>query len=163
VRSLASLCSQARLGQVEATPFGGGSKISPRGLVKKKSQKKNRSSMPDILFIPSTADQREIIQYIDRHANLGDNIVIGGLVLGLTALSTQALSQPNDRSRDRKYFGLMDALLANPESPCRTPEAAAWFIVQQGVVQGSAEDEWKSQRIAKNYRAERMIKKPRCK
>jgi len=83
-----------------------------------------------------------------------------GRVYSLIAPSTQALSQPNDRSRDRKYFGLMDALLADPQSPCRTPEAAAWFIVQQGVVQGSAEDEWKSQRIAKNYRADRRVKKP---
>jgi hypothetical protein len=115
--------------------------------------------MPDILFIPSTATQPEIIQYIDRHANLGDNIILGGRVLGLTALSTQALSQPNDRSRDRKYFGLMDALLADPQSPCRTPEAAARYIVELGIDLGDAEPEWKSQRIAKNFRADRKLKK----
>ena len=82
--------------------------------------------MPDILFIPSTADQDEIVTLSDRHQELGDMLVMQGRVYSLIAPSTQALSQPNDRSRDRKYFGLMDALLADPQSPCRTPEAAAW-------------------------------------
>ena len=118
--------------------------------------------MPDILFIPSTATQPEITDLSDR-LNLGDMLVMHGRVYSLIAHSTQALSQPNDRSRDRKYFALMDALLADPQSPCRTPEAAAWFIVEQGIVQGSAEDEWKSQRIAKNYRVERGLKKSKMK
>ena len=114
--------------------------------------------MPDLLIIPSTASQSEIVDYIDR-LNLGDMLILRGRVLGLNALSTVALSGGNSLSRDRRYFPSMDALIANPESPCRTPEAAARFIVEQGVVPGEAEPEWKSQRIAKNYRKDRKLKR----
>jgi hypothetical protein len=62
-------------------------------------------------------------------------------------------------SQDRRFFGIIDSLIRNPESPCSTPEAAARFIVEQGIVPGSAEPEWKSQRIAKNYRKDRKLKK----
>jgi hypothetical protein len=86
-------------------------------------------------------------------------VIMQGRVLGLTALSTVALSGGNSLSRDRFFFPAMDALIANPESPCRTPEAAARFIVEQGIVPGAAEPEWKSQRIAKNYRKDRKLKK----
>ena len=116
--------------------------------------------MPDLLIIPSTASQAEIVGYIDR-LNLGDAIVLQGRVLGLNALSTQALSGTASRSRDRAFFPAMDAMIANPESPCRTPEAAARFIVEQGIVPGAAEPEWKSQRIAKNYRKDRKLKRLR--
>jgi hypothetical protein len=71
---------------------------------KKKSQKKNRSSMPNILLIPSSATQREIIDAIDHHMKLGDMLTIGGRVLGLTALSTMALSGYSSLTRDRRFF-----------------------------------------------------------
>ena len=116
--------------------------------------------MPDLLIIPSTATQAQIVDLIDR-LRLGDAIVMQGRVLGLTALSTMALSGSNSLSRDRAFFPAMDALIANTESHCRTPEAAARFIVEQGVVPGAAEPEWKSQRIAKNYRKDRKLKRLR--
>ena len=86
---------------------------------------------------------------------------IGGRVVSLTALSTAAFSCGNCMSQDRRYFGAMDALIRNQESPCSTPESAARFVVEQGIVPGEAEPEWKSQRIARNYRKDRKLKKSR--
>jgi hypothetical protein len=55
----------------------------------------------------------------------------------------------------------MDALIRNQESPCSNPESAARYICEMGIVPGDAEIEWKSQRIAKNYRKDRKLKKTR--
>jgi hypothetical protein len=114
--------------------------------------------MPDILFVPSTASQSEIVEYIDR-LQLGDMLILQGRVLGLTALSTMTLSGNNCLSRDRRYFASMDALIRNQESPCSNPESAARFVVELGIVPGDAEPEWKSQRIARHYRKDRKLKK----
>ena len=116
--------------------------------------------MPSILYVPSTASQMEIVDYADR-LQLGDMLIMQGRVLGLTALSTMALSGNNCLSQDRRFFPSMDALINNEESPCSTPESAARYIVEMGIVPGDAEPEWKSQRIAKNYRRDRKLKKKR--
>jgi hypothetical protein len=115
--------------------------------------------MPDILLIPSTADQDEIVTLSDRHLNLGDMLVMHGRVYGLVAHSTMALSGNNCMSRDRRYFASMDALIRNQESPCSNPESAARYICEMGIVPGDAEIEWKTQRIAKHYRKDRKLKK----
>jgi hypothetical protein len=114
--------------------------------------------MPDFLFVPSTATQSEITDLSDR-LNLGDMLIMHGRVYGLVAHSTLALSGNNCLSRDRRFFASMDALIRNQESPCSNPESAARFIVELGIVPGDAEPEWKSQRIAKNYRKDRKLKK----
>ena len=59
--------------------------------------------MPDLLFVPSTASQSEIVDAIDR-ARLGDLLILQGRVLGLTALSTIAISTGASRSADRRWF-----------------------------------------------------------
>ena len=114
--------------------------------------------MPDILFVPSTASQSEICDFLDR-LKLGDMLRIDGRVIGLIAHSTMALTGDNHRTNDRRYFASMDALIRNQESPCSTPESAARYIVEMGIVPGEAEPEWKSQRIARNYRKDRKLKK----
>ena len=112
--------------------------------------------MPEILYVPSTATQPEIVDYLDR-LQLGDLLVLHGRVIGLIAYSVDAISGKRASDQDKRYFALMDALIANPESPIRTPAAAAHYIVEQGIVPGNTPAEWKADRIAKLYRQNRRL------
>jgi len=130
-----------------------------RAYTKKKSQPKTTQKdryMPELLYVPETATQSEIVDYLDR-LQLGDMLVIDGRVIGLIAYSVDAISGKRDVERDRRFFALIDSLLTDPESPVRTPEAAARYIVEQGAVPGDAPSEWKAQRIAALYRKNRKI------
>ena len=112
--------------------------------------------MPEILYVPTTATQPEIVDYLDR-LKLGDMLILDGRVIGLIAHSVDAITGRRVIEQDRRYFASIDALIANPESPVRTHEEAARYIVEQGIVPGDAADEWKSHRIAKSYRKDRKL------
>jgi len=111
--------------------------------------------MPDLIAIPETASQAEIIDIADR-AELGDLLIIGDRVFGVIARTASAITgPPTDAKLCRRYFGAIDSIIASADSPIKTPEEAAKYLVNHGII--AKKSEWTATRLARLYRQDRRI------